>query len=92
MSLTTVILKAILSIMVFCITIYVIPWLKEKRIYNYVVIAVHAVEQMIKESGKGSEKYALVEEWLLERFNIKIEDAQRFIESAVYEMNLQKSL
>lgn len=92
MSITTIILKAVISISVFYLTVYLIPWLKEKRIYNYVTIAVRAVEQMIKESGKGAEKYAIVEQWLVEKFNIKIEDVKKLIESAVYEMNLEKSL
>lgn len=92
MSITTIILKAVISISVFYLTVYLIPWLKEKRIYNYVTIAVRAVEQMIKESGKGAEKYAIVEQWLVEKFNIKVEDVKKLIESAVYEMNLEKSL
>lgn len=92
MSITTIILKAVISISVFYLTVYLIPWLKEKRIYNYVTIAVRAVEQMVKESGKGAEKYAIVEQWLVEKFNIKVEDVKKLIESAVYEMNLEKSL
>ncbi len=86
------ILKAVISIAVVVITSYVIPWLKEKRLYEYVMIAVQAAEQMIRESGAGAKKYELVEEWLTSKFHISAEEAKSLIESAVYEMNLLKDL
>lgn len=88
----SIILKAVISIAVVVITGYVIPWLKEKRLYEYVMIAVQAAEQMIKESGAGTKKYELVEEWLISKFHISAEEAKSLIESAVYEMNLLKDL
>ena len=88
----SIILKAVISITVVLVTGYFIPWLKEKRLYEYVMIAVQAAEQMIKESGAGKEKYALVEEWLIDKFHISANEAKSLIESAVYEMNLLKDL
>lgn len=88
----SIVLKAVIAIIAVLITGYVIPCLKDKRIYDSVVIMVQAAEQIIKESGKGVEKYALVEEWIIEKFHLSPEDAKSLIESAVYEMNLMKDL
>ena len=88
----TIILKAVISIVAILITGYLVPYLKEKKIYDYVVISVQAAEQMIKGSGSGVEKYALVEGWLIEKFKLSSEDAKALIESAVYELNLMKGL
>lgn len=89
---TSIIVKAVVSAAILLITGYLIPWLKEKRIYNYVVIAVQAAEQMIKESGKGAEKYTLVCSWVCEKFKISETELKSLIESAVYEINLEKTL
>lgn len=86
----TIILKAIISIVGILFAKYLIPLLKDKRLYDYTVIMVQAAEQIIKESGKGAAKYALVEEWLINKFKLSEEDARALIESAVYEMNLMK--
>lgn len=91
MSITSILLKAIVSVAILIFTSYIAPWLKEKRIYNYVDIAVRAAEQMIREAGKGSEKYMLVESWLVDKFKITIDEAKQVIEAAVYEMNLEKN-
>lgn len=86
----SIILKAVIAIVAALVTGYAIPWLKDKRIYDSVVIMVQAAEQMIKGSGKGAEKYPLVEEWVIEKFHLSPEDAKSLIESAVYEINLMK--
>lgn len=82
--------KLLIPILCFVLTIYVIPFLKEKKIYNYVKIAVEAAEQMFNESGKGKEKFAYVKEWVKSKFNINDEDLKNIIESAVYELNKHK--
>lgn len=89
---SSIILKAILSIATVFIINKLIPWMKEKRIYEYVIIAVQAAEQMIKESGKGKEKYDLVCTWIKAKFDIDELELKNLIESAVYEMNNSKNL
>ena len=82
--------KLLIPILCFVLTIYIIPFLKEKKIYNYVKIAVEAAEQMFNESGKGEEKFAYVKEWVKSKFNINDEDLKNIIESVVYNINLAK--
>lgn len=89
---SSIILKAIISIATIFIINKLIPWMKEKRIYEYVIIAVQAAEQMIKESGKGKEKYDLVCAWIKAKFDIDELELKNLIESAVYEMNNSKNL
>lgn len=89
---SSIILKAIISIATVFIINKLIPWMKEKRIYEYVRIAVQAAEQMIKESGKGKEKYDLVCTWIKAKFDIDELELKNLIESAVYEMNNSKNL
>ena len=89
---SSIILKAIISIATIFIVNKLIPWMKEKRIYEYVIIAVQAAEQMIKESGKGKEKYDLVCTWIKAKFDIDELELKNLIESAVYEMNNSKNL
>lgn len=89
---SSIILKAIISIATIFIINKLIPWMKEKRIYEYVIIAVQAAEQMIKESGKGKEKYDLVCTWIKAKFDIDELELKNLIESAVYEMNNSKNL
>ena len=86
-----IILKCAIFIAVILITGYVIPYLKDKNIYNYVVIAVQAAEQIFKESGMGKEKFEYVKNWLNKKINISDDDLKKIIESAVYELNKTKS-
>lgn len=81
------IIKIIIPLLCTVLTVYIIPFLKEKRIYSSVVIAVQAAEQIYKESGMGQEKFAYVKEWVQAKFNISDEDLKNIIESAVYELN-----
>ena len=69
---------------------YVIPFLKEKKLYNYVVIAVRAAEQIFQESGSGAKKYEYVRQWICDKFAIAEDDLKKIIESAVYELNAAK--
>ena len=86
-----ILLKCVIFIAVILITGYVIPYLKDKNIYNYVVIAVQAAEQIFKESGMGKEKFEYVKNWLNKKLNISDDDLKKIIESAVYELNKTKS-
>lgn len=81
------IIEIIIPLLCTVLTIYIIPFLKEKRIYSSVIIAVQAAEQIYKESGMGKEKFAYVKEWVQTKFNISDEDLKNIIESAVYELN-----
>lgn len=84
------ILKIIIPLLCTILTVYIIPILKEKNLYNSVVIAVNAAEQMFNESGKGKEKFEYVKEWVKSKFNINDEDLKNIIESAVYQLNSNK--
>ena len=86
-----IILKCVIFIAVSFILGYVIPFLKDKNIYNYAKIAVQAAEQIYKESGMGKEKFEYVKNWLNKKLNISDDDLKKIIESAVYELNKTKS-
>ena len=84
------VIKVIIPALCTILTLYLIPFLKEKRLYNYVVIAVKAAEQMFLESGKGKEKFAYVREWIQKKFKVTDDDLKNIIEAVVYEMNKEK--
>ena len=86
-----VIIKLIIPLLCTVITAYIIPYLKEKKLYNAVKTAVQAAEQIYKESGMGEQKFAYVKNWLNEKFSISADDLKKIIESAVYELNKNKS-
>ena len=85
-----ILLKCVIFIAVSFILGYVIPFLKDKNIYNYAKIAVQAAEQIYKESGMGKEKFEYVKNWLNKKLNISDDDLKKIIESAVYEINKEK--
>jgi hypothetical protein len=84
------VIKVIIPALCTILTLYLIPFLKEKRLYNYVVIAVKEAEQMFLESGKGKEKFAYVREWIQKKFKVTDDDLKNIIEAVVYEMNKEK--
>ena len=84
------VIKIIVPLMCTILTLYVVPMLKEKKLYNAVVIAVNAAEQIFTESGMGKEKFEYVKEWIKKKFKISDEDLKNIIESAVYELNNSK--
>ena len=86
-----VIIKLIIPLLCTVITAYIIPYLKEKKLYNAVKTAVQAAEQIYKERGMGEQKFEYVKSWLNEKFSISADDLKKFIESAVYELNKNKS-
>lgn len=81
------IIKIIIPVTCAILTAYIIPFLKEKRIYGCVATAVKAAEQIYRESGMGKEKFEYVKEWVQEKFKISDEDLKNIIEAAVFEMN-----
>ena len=83
-------IKIVVPTLCLIVTAYLIPFLKEKKLYNYVIIAVSAAEQIFSESGMGKQKYEYVENWIISKFNIRKEDLKNIIESAVYHLNTQK--
>lgn len=100
--LTFDLLKIVISVCAAIITVYAVPYLKtlkEDRRYAQIVemveVAVRAVEQTIKGSGKGIEKKIAVEDiiyaWLLEK-GIKItpEQINQLIECAVYQLKQEQ--
>ena len=82
----TVIIECVVMLIVAIIGCYLIPFLKERNLYNAVVIAVQAAEQIFNENGKGAEKFNYVAEWVSNKFKISKADLKNLIESAVYEM------
>ena len=84
------IIKIVIPVLCTILTVYIIPMLKEKKLYNAVVIAVNAAEQIYKDSGMGKEKFAYVKEWIKKKFKVSDEDLKNIIESAVYELNKGK--
>ena len=84
-----IIVKFIIPLLGAIITYYVVPLLKEKKLYDYVEIGVKAAEQIFG-SKMGEEKFEYVKEWVKGKFNISDEDLKNIIEAVVYEMNKNK--
>ena len=85
-ALLSVLLEIVLSIIALVASKYIIPWLKEKRMLSAAELIVEAVEQTIRETGAGKEKYQLALSWLSKKFKVSEEQAQQIIEAAVYKM------
>lgn len=90
----TQLIEAIITLVVTILTLFVIPWIKQKisadkldEIMKWVKIAVQAAEMIYKESGMGKEKKAYVEKFL-DDMGIEIDDVKidSLIESAVLEL------
>lgn len=81
-------LASVVSIIIgFATTTYVIPYLKEKKLFIWVQKAVLAAEEKYSGSGKGAEKKAYVMKFLEERFNLKLseEELDMLIDATVRE-------
>lgn len=85
-----VICKIIIPALCAVLTWYIVPYLKDKKIYAAVKIAVQAAEQIFNETGMGKEKFAYVKGWVMNKFKITEDDLKKVIESAVYELNQAK--
>ena len=84
------IIKIIIPLLCTILTVYVIPLLKQKKLYDAVIIAVNAAEQIYTGSGMGKAKFDYVKEWIKSKFKVSDDDLKNIIESAVYELNKQK--
>ena len=81
-------LASVVSIIIgFATTTYVIPYLKEKKLFIWVQKAVLAAEEKYSESGKGAEKKAYVIKFLEQHFNLKLseEELDMLIDATVRE-------
>ena len=86
-----IILGYILPFVLLVVAGYLIKNFREDKVVEWVDIAVRAAEQIFKESGMGKEKFAYVSEWISKKFNIAEGDLKNLIESAVFEINKEKS-
>ena len=92
----TDVFRAIITLLVSIITIFVLPILKEKwgeskleEIKKWVAIAVQAAEQIFEGPGRGEEKKKYVIEFLESKgFTFDEETINNLIESAVYDLIL----
>lgn len=90
----TPIIEAVITVIVLCITTFLIPYIKSKttaaqqeQIQAWVNIAVMAAEQLIQGSGKGAEKKEYVIKWLNEHnITFDAEKLDAMIEAAVYKL------
>lgn len=79
-----IIVKLIITIICMVLSYYIVPLLKQKKLYNSVCYAVQAAEQIFNEQGKGQQKYEYVAKIISEKFKISEQDLKNIIESAVY--------
>ena len=85
-----VVLECIILVLFSFSVYYIIPFLKDKKLYDAVVIAVKAAEQIYKTSGMGKTKFIYVQNRIKKTFNVKDDDLKNIIESVVYELNKNK--
>ena len=100
--LTFNLLKIVISVVAALIAYYVIPFLKEKvkeakykDLVEAVKVAVDAAEQTFKEGGMGKLKKEDVIKYITEYLNsnkidISVEQLDRLIEAAVFQLNKGK--
>ena len=84
---TEFIIKIIIPLICTLLTAYIIPLLKQKKLYDAVTIAVNAAEQIFSQTGMGKQKFAYVKNLIKRKFKINDEDLKAIIESAVYQLN-----
>lgn len=91
----TPVIKAVLTLCVFTVTAFLLPWLKQvvgdkktAEILKWVQIFVKAAEQIYRESGMGEKKKAYVLKRLAEKgYNLDLDTVDDMIEAAVLELN-----
>lgn len=91
----TEIIGAIIGLAVSMITVFLIPYIKEKwgaekfeKVEKWVNIAVKAAEMIYHESGMGAQKKAFVVDYLKSKgFTLDPETLDNLIESAVLDLN-----
>lgn len=91
----TTIIQAVITILVFVVSTFLLPWIRQKigdgkteELLRWVGIFVRAAEQIYNESGMGVQKKAYVLEKLQEKgYNLDLEAVDDMIEAAVLELN-----
>lgn len=91
----TFIIEAVITIIIFVVGTFLLPWIKQKigngkteELLRWVSIFVRAAEQIYRESGMGEQKKAYVLQKLQEKgYNLDIEAIDDMIEAAVLELN-----
>lgn len=90
----TPIVNAIIALIAAAISVFLIPWIKEKieaekleQIMGWVTIAVEAAEQIYRESGMGEKKKAYVLDFLAKKgITLDVDSIDAMIESAVLDL------
>lgn len=83
------IIDIILPVVSLIVSTYIIPWLKEKRVYEFVKSVVKATEQLSK-TLNIDDKFEYAATAIKKKFNLSDEDIKRLIEAAVFEISKQK--
>lgn len=91
----TFIIEAVITIIVFVVGTFLIPWIKQKigdgktnELLRWVGIFVRAAEQIYGESGMGVQKKKYVLQKLQEKgYSLDLEAIDDMIEAAVLELN-----
>jgi hypothetical protein len=84
-----IITEVILPICGILVTTFLIPWLRNKRIYDWLVDTVFAAEELFG-SKTGDTKYLWVRDKLMNKFTLSEEDAVRLINAAVQALHLEQ--
>lgn len=90
----TPIVNAIIALIAAAISVFLIPWIKEKieaekleQVMGWVTIAVEAAEQIYRESGMGAKKKAYVLDFLAKKgITLDVDSIDAMIESAVLDL------
>ena len=91
----TTIIQAVITVVVFVVGTFLLPWIRQKigdgktnELLRWVGIFVRAAEQIYNESGMGEQKKAYVLEKLQEKgYSLDLEVIDDMIEAAVLELN-----
>ena len=84
----TFITEIIIPVVSLLVSTYLIPWLKEKRVYDYAVTAVKAAEQLGK--TLDTDKFTYAKTLIQKKFKLSDDDVKRLIEAAVFEITKNK--
>lgn len=91
---TTQIFELLIAVLSALVTVYLVPWLKQKRdserlqnLAFWLKAAVEAAEEHFVGSGRGTEKAAYVRQFLSGRgWNLSDQEAAILIKSAVWDL------
>ena len=79
------IVRMVIAILSVIVTYKVIPWLKQKQLYDLVCKAVEAAEKI---GGSGQDKMAIAVEFLYRMGVTVTDDTKMLIEAAVQELDI----